>query len=76
MKKLESWLARQDWRRDGEGPCISLGTAGEFDDTHVFCPAVIFDGGRYRMYYCGSRGSDIQAHKYFAVGTAVWDGPG
>ncbi len=48
MSELAKWLGRQDWRRDSDGPCISLGAEGEFDDTHVFCPAVIFDGGRYR----------------------------
>lgn len=106
VNELETWLGRQSWRRDGEGPCIRIGQTGAFDDTHVFCPAVIFDDGRYRMYYCGSRGapaddsdrvysvqtvlpladgrwriwyasrcSDFQAHKYFAIATAVCDGP-
>jgi hypothetical protein len=53
---INRWFGPQNWIRDGEGPCISLGPAGSFDETHVFCPCVIFEDGSYRMYYCGSRG--------------------
>jgi len=45
-----------------------------FDHTHVFCPAVIYEDGRYRLWYA-SRSAAIQEHKYFAIGTAVWNGP-
>src|SRR6185436_2192044 len=30
----------QNWRRDVEGPVLSLGEAGEFDDTHLLSPCV------------------------------------
>ena len=70
MTDLDRWLAPQNWTRD-DGPCISLGAAGAFDDTHVFCPAVIFEDGRYRIWYAG-RCDEIHEHKYFAVGTATW----
>ena len=51
-----------------------LGQTGAFDGPRVFCPAVIFDDGRWRIWYA-SRCSDFQAHKYFAIATAVCDGP-
>ena len=72
MSELDEWLGAEDWRRDGEGPCIGLGEAGAFDETHVFGPAVIFEGGRYRMYYCGSRGAAADgAGRVYRVGLAV-----
>jgi predicted GH43/DUF377 family glycosyl hydrolase len=50
------WLVPQHWQRDVQGPVLSLGREGEFDDTHLFAPTVARDGDRYLMWYCGSRG--------------------
>jgi predicted GH43/DUF377 family glycosyl hydrolase len=54
--ELRPWLGPQQWRRDCDGPILSLGNSGEFDDTHIFAPTVARDGGRFRMWYCGSQG--------------------
>jgi predicted GH43/DUF377 family glycosyl hydrolase len=54
--ELRRWLGPQPWERDAAGPVLSLGEAGAFDDTHIFAPAVATDGGRFLMWYCGSRG--------------------
>jgi len=54
--ELRPWLGAQEWKRDADGPVLSLGKSGEFDDTHLFAPTVARDGGRYRMWYCGSAG--------------------
>ena len=46
--ELQQWLAAsQDWQRDTDGPVIELGPKGEFDDTHIFAPAVIYEDGAY-----------------------------
>lgn len=55
-EKLQKWLGPQTWTRDVEGPILSLGKAGEFDDTHIFAPMVVRDEKQFRLYYCGSQG--------------------
>lgn len=65
--ELQPWLATtQDWRRDTDGPVIALGSEGEFDDTHIFAPAVIHEDGDYRLWYCGSTGR--VAERVFQLG--------
>ena len=63
------WMQPQQWIRDSDQPCISLGNPGEFDDMHIFAPCVAFEDGQFYMWYCGSRGS--VAHRVFAVGLAT-----
>ncbi|MEW6304164.1 MAG: acetylxylan esterase [Verrucomicrobiota bacterium] len=53
---LHRWLAPQTWQRDTDGPVISLGHAGAFDDTHLFAPCVDSQDNVFRLWYCGSRG--------------------
>jgi predicted GH43/DUF377 family glycosyl hydrolase len=52
----EKWICDQKWVRDSEGPCISLGERGDFDDMHLFAPAAAAEGNQVRLYYCGSQG--------------------
>jgi len=56
-EKLARWLGPQAWRRDTEGPVLSLGEPGSFDDTHIFAPAVVRVDGRTLLFYCGSSGT-------------------
>jgi predicted GH43/DUF377 family glycosyl hydrolase len=55
-RQLEHWLGPQTWRRDVDGPILSLGRAGQFDDTHIFAPMVARDKGQFLLWYCGSQG--------------------
>ena len=55
-EKLNPWLQPQEWKRDLNGPVLSLGKSGEFDDTHIFAPMVAKDKGRFLLWYCGSQG--------------------
>ena len=65
------WLDPQPWERDIDAPCLSLGAAGQFDDTHIFAPCVALENGRYYMWYSGSRGEvDLRV---FALGLATSD---
>ena len=64
-------MVRQAWRRDTHGPVVRLGSAGAFDDTHIFAPCVALEDGRYRMWYCGSTGRVAQ--RVFALGLATSD---
>ncbi len=67
--ELRAWLeSPQAWRRVADGPIVSLGKAGAFDDTHIFAPMVAFENGRYQLWYCGSRGSVKQ--RVFQLGLA------
>ena len=67
--ELRRWLAPQNWKRDIDHPVLSLGTAGEFDDTHMFAPCVARFDGRYHLWYCGSRGT--VARRVFHMGLAT-----
>jgi len=59
--ELQRWLKRpQNWVRDVDGPIVSLGETGAFDDTHVFAPAVAFENDRFQLWYCGSPGTVAQ----------------
>lgn len=68
------WFDPQKWIRDTDGPVISLGPSGSFDDTHLFAPCVIWERGvirekgRYRLWYSGSR-RDV-ANRVFSLGMA------
>ncbi|MEQ8789093.1 MAG: hypothetical protein RIC55_22465 [Pirellulaceae bacterium] len=66
---VRRWLGRQEWRRDTEGPVVSLGEAGRFDDQHLFAPCVMRDEGRFLLWYCGSRGE--VARRVFGLGLAT-----
>ncbi len=70
-RELKSWLRPQSWQRDTEGPILSLGEPGQFDDTHIFAPTVIREGERYLLWYCGSRGAVKE--RVFQLGLATSD---
>src|SRR5262249_60854009 len=55
-RELSKWLGPQRWERDVAGPILSLGAAGDFDDMHIFAPAVIHEKDPLLLWYCGSRG--------------------
>ncbi len=61
---LARWLqSPQEWRRDTDGPALSLGAAGEFDDAHLFAPTAAYlpaageEEGVFRLWYSGSTGA-------------------
>ena len=59
--ELRRWFVPQDWKRDVAGPIVSLGKSGEFDNAHIFAPAVAEEQGKFLLWYCGSRGSPTSA---------------
>ncbi len=59
----------QEWSRDTDGPVLSIGETGEFDDMHIFAPAVAAENGGYRLWYCGSTGAVTK--RVFRLGTAT-----
>lgn len=68
--ELRPWLqTSQTWTRDTDGPIISLGQPGQFDDTHLFAPAVALENDAYQLWYCGSRGA--VAERLFQMGLAT-----
>lgn len=68
--ELKAWLTQsQAWKRDSDGPVVSLGEGGSFDDTHIFAPAVALEDGRYQLWYCGSTGR--VADRVFHLGLAT-----
>ncbi|MGD9646300.1 MAG: hypothetical protein AB7U73_11365 [Pirellulales bacterium] len=69
--ELAGWLRPQAWERDVEGPIVSLGQRGDFDDMHIFAPAVALESDEFRMWYCGSRGS--RNNRVFRLGLASSD---
>lgn len=72
-EKVARWLKPQDWQRDVDGPIVSLGSEGEFDDKHIFAPCVAMENGQYQLWYCGSQGA--VASRVFQMGlTTSTDG--
>ncbi len=67
-RELQRWFVPQAWQRDTDGPIISLGKPGDFDDMHIFAPAVAFEKGRFSLWYCGSRGK--RETRVFRLGLA------
>ena len=67
----EGWFEPQNWQRDTDGPIVSLGKPGQFDDTHIFAPAVIFEDDRFHLWFCGSRSA--VSKRVFRLGLAVSD---
>ena len=68
--QLRPWLdAAQSWQRDTDGPVVSLGEPGAFDDTHIFAPAVSYEDGQFSLWYCGSTGR--VAERVFHLGLAT-----
>jgi predicted GH43/DUF377 family glycosyl hydrolase len=68
---LARWLGPQTWQRDVDGPIVSLGQPGDFDDQHIFAPAAAFENGRYWLWYSGSRGTP--GNRVFRLGLATSD---
>jgi hypothetical protein len=69
--ELLPWLVPQQWERDTDGPIISLGESGEFDDMHIFAPAVANEPDGFSLWYSGSRGS--RTERVFRLGLATSD---
>lgn len=74
------WLTDQTWQRDVDGPALSIGSPGEFDDTHIFTPTVARENGKYMMWYCGSQGfahdlspTRTRDERVFSLGLATSD---
>src|SRR5262245_62134117 len=67
--ELNRWMTPQAWERDTDGPIVSLGEAGQFDDMHIFAPAVVEEGGRFSLWYSGSRGTP--GNRVFRLGLAT-----
>ena len=67
-ESLAKWLSQQEWERDTDGPIVSLGKSGAFDDTHLFAPCVAYEKDRYLLWYCGSSGAVDQ--RVFRLGLA------
>ncbi len=68
-RELTPWFNPQIWERDTAGPIVSLGESGEFDDMHIFAPAVAEENGRFSLWYCGSRGTP--GNRVFRLGLAT-----
>jgi predicted GH43/DUF377 family glycosyl hydrolase len=69
---MAAWLAvPQTWAKDTDGPIVSLGKPGVFDDRHIFAPAVIEENGRFWMWYSGSQGTP--GNRVFRLGLATSD---
>jgi predicted GH43/DUF377 family glycosyl hydrolase len=67
--ELLPWLRPQHWARDTDRPILSLGDPGEFDDQHIFAPAVVYELERFSLWYSGSRSNP--GNRVFRLGLAT-----
>ncbi len=66
-RELRPWLETpQAWQRDTDGPVLSLGKKGQFDDEHIFAPMVALQNGKFTLWHCGSTGT--VAERVFQLG--------
>ena len=66
-RELRPWLeSPQAWQRDTDGPVLSLGRKGQFDDEHIFAPMVALENGEFTLWHCGSTGT--VAERVFQLG--------
>jgi predicted GH43/DUF377 family glycosyl hydrolase len=47
----------QHWQKYPTVPVLDVGPPGSWEDTHVFCPTILYDGITYKMWYTGSDGT-------------------
>jgi predicted GH43/DUF377 family glycosyl hydrolase len=67
--RLQRWLQPQNWQRETSGPVLSLGAAGDFDDTHIFAPCVARMEDKFFLWYSGATGT--VAERVFNLGLAI-----
>ncbi|MBC8232168.1 T9SS type A sorting domain-containing protein [bacterium] len=48
------------WTKHEDNPVLNLGTLDEWDDKYVSDPFVLFENGRYKMWYSGFDGSNAR----------------
>jgi predicted GH43/DUF377 family glycosyl hydrolase/poly(3-hydroxybutyrate) depolymerase len=69
-RELGPWLeSNQDWERDTNGPIISLGAKGQFDDRHIFAPMVALENESFQLWHCGST-NDVD-NRVFQLGLST-----
>src|SRR5688572_3104856 len=68
-RELARWFGPQTWEKDTEGPVLSLGADGQFDDRHIFAPAVAREDDQFLLWYSGSRGTP--GNRVFRMGLAT-----
>lgn len=69
--EIRPWLKPQRWEREADGPLLELGSAGDFDDQHIFAPAVAWEQAGFSLWYSGSRGDP--GNRVFRLGLATSD---
>jgi predicted GH43/DUF377 family glycosyl hydrolase len=42
-----------NWEKDTNNPVLNIGTGGEWDDSQLYAPSVIYNGNEFHMYYTG-----------------------
>jgi len=60
------------WVKDASNPILSPGTSGEWDDTFVISPSVIYNGTSYQMWYAGYDGAVMRIGYATSTDGVVW----
>ena len=72
-RELRPWLeSPQAWQRDTDGPVLSLGKKGQFDEQHIFAPMVALENGKFTLWHCGSTGTVADAFSISACQAVRW----
>ncbi len=48
------------WNKDESNPVLELGANGNWDDTGVSAPSILYDGRLYRLFYSGYDGNNMR----------------
>ncbi|MEK7812542.1 MAG: hypothetical protein AAB296_02190, partial [Candidatus Desantisbacteria bacterium] len=61
-----------DWNKYAGNPVLDLGAGGDFDDTGVSSPVVLYDGSLYYMWYTGYDGVHTRIGYATSIDGVVW----
>ena len=67
VNQLEKSVFRRVSGPAGQGACVSTGTSGSWNSQYVGSPTVVFDDGRYWMWYVGGRNTDDARYPYKVI---------
>jgi len=59
----------ETWFEYGKNPVLKIGNQGDFDDDHLRRPYVIYDEGKFKMWYSGY-GYKVASNLHYSIGYA------
>jgi len=69
----ETIMAQTNWKKYPANPVFDIGGSGSWDDAHVSHPSVLFNDGKYHLWYVGDSSSQCNIGYARSTDGAVWE---